>query len=204
MFNLGAIAVLVPQLQKIRTVRMTRVLGFLMAIVAVGGSACGADSEIQPLVGDAAGAKSTARLGPCPNEPDRECVNDDPISDTTSPPSSPTVLPGRTIEAQQATAAPTATPVPPTAVPPTATPVPPTATRVPPTAVPPTATRVPPTAVPPTARPSANCDPNYTGACIPPFPPDLNCPQVGVKDFRSIGSDPHRFDADHDGIACES
>ncbi|MGE3077278.1 MAG: excalibur calcium-binding domain-containing protein [Dehalococcoidia bacterium] len=33
---------------------------------------------------------------------------------------------------------------------------------------------------------------------------DLNCPDVGYKNFRVVGVDKHRFDADKDGIACES
>lgn len=49
-----------------------------------------------------------------------------------------------------------------------------------------------------------NCDPNYSGACIPSYPPDLDCPEVGATDFRSTGSDPHGFDGDADGSACES
>ncbi|WP_217914477.1 thermonuclease family protein [Miltoncostaea marina] len=48
------------------------------------------------------------------------------------------------------------------------------------------------------------CDPGYTGACIPPAPPDLDCGDVPARRFRSVGSDPHRFDGDGDGIACES
>ena len=50
----------------------------------------------------------------------------------------------------------------------------------------------------------AGCDPNYSGACIPPYPPDLDCSQVGARGFASTGSDPHGFDEDGDGIACET
>ena len=49
-----------------------------------------------------------------------------------------------------------------------------------------------------------NCDPNYSGACIPAYPPDLDCSEVGATNFRSTGSDPHGFDGDGDGYACES
>lgn len=49
-----------------------------------------------------------------------------------------------------------------------------------------------------------NCDPNYTGACIPPYPPDLDCTEISATNFNSVGSDPHGFDGDDDGIACES
>jgi hypothetical protein len=56
-----------------------------------------------------------------------------------------------------------------------------------------------------TAAPSrGNCDPSYPDVCIAPAPPDLDCPEVPYKRFRVIGADPHRFDADNDGIGCES
>jgi endonuclease YncB( thermonuclease family) len=48
-----------------------------------------------------------------------------------------------------------------------------------------------------------NCDPNYGGACVPPYPPDLDCSEVSTASFRSTGSDPHGFDGDGDGVACE-
>lgn len=57
----------------------------------------------------------------------------------------------------------------------------------------------------PTPRPSnPSCDPNYSGACIPVYPPDIDCGDISAKNFKSIGSDPHRLDRDNDGIACES
>lgn len=46
------------------------------------------------------------------------------------------------------------------------------------------------------------CSSAYTGACIPPAPPDLDCTDV-PGGFRSIGRDPHGFDGDGDGVACE-
>jgi micrococcal nuclease len=49
----------------------------------------------------------------------------------------------------------------------------------------------------------AKCDPNYKGACIPVYPPDVDCDDVAATDFRSVGTDPHGFDADGDGVACE-
>lgn len=61
-----------------------------------------------------------------------------------------------------------------------------------------------PTAAPRTGEIGGACDPNYTGACIPIVGYDLNCPDVGARDFQSIGNDRHRFDRDNDGIACES
>ena len=51
---------------------------------------------------------------------------------------------------------------------------------------------------------NGNCDPSYPGVCIPPPPPDLDCKDVPYRRFKVIGSDPHRFDGDHDGIGCES
>ena len=86
----------------------------------------------------------------------------------------------------------------------TATTAPPTATRPAPTA---TATRVAPTPNPPTAttRPAAaNCHASYPDFCIPPPPPDLDCGDIGRKRVTVLPPDPHRFDADNDGIGCES
>jgi hypothetical protein len=54
---------------------------------------------------------------------------------------------------------------------------------------------------------AGNCAPRYPDVCIPP-PPDLNCADIPYRNFRVIYNvpdpDPHRFDADHDGIGCES
>jgi hypothetical protein len=48
------------------------------------------------------------------------------------------------------------------------------------------------------------CDPSYPDYCIPPPPPDLDCPQVrGAKPFRVRRPDPHKFDQDHNGWGCE-
>jgi micrococcal nuclease len=57
----------------------------------------------------------------------------------------------------------------------------------------------------PTPAPAqrAGCDPSYPGVCIPAGP-DLDCPQVAFDDFDVVGDDPHRFDADRDGIGCDS
>ena len=49
-----------------------------------------------------------------------------------------------------------------------------------------------------------NCDPSYPDVCIASYPPDLNCGDIGYSNFRVIGSDPHGFDRDNDGIGCES
>lgn len=48
------------------------------------------------------------------------------------------------------------------------------------------------------------CDESYPDFCIPPPPPDLNCPDIhGKKPFRVRQPDPHHFDRDHDGWGCE-
>jgi hypothetical protein len=58
-----------------------------------------------------------------------------------------------------------------------------------------------PRALPPSAP---ACDASYPDYCIPPPPPDLNCPQIhGRKPFRVRQPDPHQFDRDHDGWGCE-
>ncbi len=46
--------------------------------------------------------------------------------------------------------------------------------------------------------------PSYPDVCIPPSPPDLDCPEISAINFRVVGADPHRFDGDHDGVGCES
>jgi Excalibur calcium-binding domain len=50
---------------------------------------------------------------------------------------------------------------------------------------------------------NASCDSHYPDHCIPPAPPDLDCPDVAYTNFRVVSGDPHRFDADKDGIGCE-
>ena len=46
---------------------------------------------------------------------------------------------------------------------------------------------------------------SYPDDCIPPPPPNLNCGDEGVpENFQVVGSDPHGFDGDNDGIGCES
>jgi len=61
---------------------------------------------------------------------------------------------------------------------------------------------------PPATTPPATgkCDPNYTGGCVPPAPPDLDCADIralGIAPVRVVGSDPHRLDGDGDGLGCE-
>ena len=73
-----------------------------------------------------------------------------------------------------------------------------------------TGTSGPPSAPPaplPVAPPLAGCDPNYAGACVPRYPPDLDCPDLRALGLalpvRVVGSDPHRLDGDGDGYGCE-
>jgi hypothetical protein len=64
----------------------------------------------------------------------------------------------------------------------------------------------PPPPPQPTATPgrSGNCDSSYPDVCIPPPPPDLDCPDIPYRNFRVLPPDPHRFDGDNDGIGCET
>jgi hypothetical protein len=57
---------------------------------------------------------------------------------------------------------------------------------------------------PPPDSGNPDCDPSYPDFCIPPPPPDLDCSEVNGTDFTVEGDDPHGFDADGDGIGCES
>ena len=54
----------------------------------------------------------------------------------------------------------------------------------------------------PSPVPQSNCHAAYPDACIRPPPPDLDCEDIPFKSFRVVGSDPHRFDRDEDGIGC--
>lgn len=58
--------------------------------------------------------------------------------------------------------------------------------------------------VAPPPAPAGKCDPSYPDVCIAPAPPDLDCGDISYRRFRVVGSDPHRFDADRDGVGCES
>jgi endonuclease YncB( thermonuclease family) len=51
--------------------------------------------------------------------------------------------------------------------------------------------------------PDGDCHPSYPGRCISSPPPDLDCGDLSARNFRVVGSDPHRFDGDNDGIGCE-
>lgn len=52
--------------------------------------------------------------------------------------------------------------------------------------------------------PPPNCDRSYPTICIPPGIGDLDCADVSARRFRVLQPDPHGFDADFDGIGCES
>ncbi len=55
----------------------------------------------------------------------------------------------------------------------------------------------------PTIARGSGCDPSYPDVCIPPPPPDLDCPDITYRNFRVVGPDPHLFDGNNDGEGCE-
>lgn len=58
-------------------------------------------------------------------------------------------------------------------------------------------------AAPPAPRVEGErCDPNYRGACVPPYPPDIDCDAIGVP-VQIVGADPHNLDGDGNGRGCE-
>jgi micrococcal nuclease len=56
----------------------------------------------------------------------------------------------------------------------------------------------------PQSQARGNCEPSYPDVCIPPAPPDLDCPDISYRRFKVLAPDPHHFDSDGDGIGCES
>jgi hypothetical protein len=83
-----------------------------------------------------------------------------------------------------------------------ATPLPVAAPVVVPAAPVPVPVAAPP--APPAAAPSTSgCEPAYPTVCIPRGP-DLDCGDISYRRFVVNPPDPFRFDADHDGIGCES
>ena len=48
----------------------------------------------------------------------------------------------------------------------------------------------------------SDCDPNYSGVCIPVDSHDLDCSDFS-RSFKVVGLDHHQLDRDGDGIACE-
>jgi hypothetical protein len=49
----------------------------------------------------------------------------------------------------------------------------------------------------------SECDPSYPDNCISPPPPILTCDDISFRKFEVVGTDPHGFDGDKDGIGCE-
>lgn len=47
------------------------------------------------------------------------------------------------------------------------------------------------------------CDTAYPDVCIPSPPPDLQCSDISDRGFRVLPPDPHSFDGNFDGVACE-
>ena len=68
--------------------------------------------------------------------------------------------------------------------------------------------KAPPVTAPPTTEPApppqTDCEPAYPNDCLPPPPPDLDCADIGhrVEVDHQYG-DPHRLDADGDGVGCD-
>lgn len=63
----------------------------------------------------------------------------------------------------------------------------------------------PPASLPlPTEQQAAACDPNYAGACVPVYPPDVNCPRLEATDITVVGRDVHHLDGDDNGVGCQS
>ncbi|MCS7003377.1 MAG: thermonuclease family protein, partial [Dehalococcoidia bacterium] len=54
----------------------------------------------------------------------------------------------------------------------------------------------------PTPTP-VRCDPAYPDICLAPPPPTLTCADIPFRNFRVLPPDPHRFDADRNGVGCE-
>jgi hypothetical protein len=55
----------------------------------------------------------------------------------------------------------------------------------------------------PTAA-AQECDwASYPDFCIPAYPPDLSCEDIGAGWFQVNPPDPHFLDGDFDGIGCE-
>ena len=56
----------------------------------------------------------------------------------------------------------------------------------------------------PTITAQPGCDPSYPDVCIPSPPPELSCEEIDFSDFVVLQPDPHGFDANRNGIGCES
>lgn len=122
---------------------------------------------------------------------------------TTSTSTSTTSTTSSTTSTTSSTVAPTTTTV--------ARPTSATAAPVVATTAAPVARLVPSTTTTTSASAGGSCDPNYSGACVPIDPVDVDCgggtgngpSYVYAKNFRVVGTDIYGLDTDHDGIACE-
>jgi hypothetical protein len=68
----------------------------------------------------------------------------------------------------------------------------------------PTRTPLPPPESEDDEEEAEECDDAYPDFCIPPPPPDLDCPDIDETNFTVKEPDPHGFDGNNDGIGCES
>ena len=54
--------------------------------------------------------------------------------------------------------------------------------------------------------PTTQCDSHYSGACVPPAPPDLDCADLQALGLqlpvRVVGGDPHGLDPNGTGLGC--
>ncbi len=58
--------------------------------------------------------------------------------------------------------------------------------------------------VPPTGTTdSADCSPDYLGACVPADATEVKCSDIPERNFDSVGDDPYGLDPDGDSFACE-
>lgn len=68
-----------------------------------------------------------------------------------------------------------------------------------------------PTPQPPAQAPAPNCDPNYSGACVPNvYPSDVDCaggsgngPYYVQGPIKVIGVDRYKLDSGGNGVGCE-
>ncbi len=56
----------------------------------------------------------------------------------------------------------------------------------------------------PSTTSADECDPAYPDVCLPSPPPDLDCRDIDARRFTVLPPDPHNFDGDGNGIACEA
>jgi len=56
----------------------------------------------------------------------------------------------------------------------------------------------------PVEEEETTCDSSYPNICIPPPPPILSCDDIEASNFEVQPPDLHHFDADNDGVGCET